>query len=158
MGRPLVTEQPHDWADLPLKWPLHGGAPVAEHISCRKHPRVAADSQPAEFVRAHVSAFNERDLVGLLDGLSPDVAWQTGADTIIGRAEVGALMAAAFEGLTPSLEIRSVVASDVAAAVEMVEHYRYEGMDKVVVIAAFFAFDGPRIKRVKVYREGSADP
>jgi len=26
------------------------------------------------------------------------------------------------------------------------------------VIAAFFEFDSPLIKRVKVYREGSADP
>jgi hypothetical protein len=67
-------------------------------------------------------------------------------------------MAAAVEGLTPSLEIRSVVAGDAAAAVEMVERYLYEGVDKVAAIAAFFAFDGPLIKRVKVYREGSADP
>jgi len=51
-----------------------------------------------------------------------------------------------------------VVAGGAAAAVEMVEHYRYEGVDKVAAIAAFFAFDGPLIKRVKVYREGSADP
>ena len=119
---------------------------------------MAGDPQPAELVRAHVSAFNERDLVGLLDGLSLEVVWQTGADTIVGRADVGALMAAAFEGLKPSLEIRSVVAGDAAAAVEMVEHYRYEGVDKVAVIAAFFAFHGPLIKRVKVYQEGSADP
>jgi hypothetical protein len=67
-------------------------------------------------------------------------------------------MAAAFEGLAPSLEIRSVVAGDAAAAVEMVEHHRHEGVDEVAVIAAFFAFDGALIKRVKVYREGSADP
>jgi hypothetical protein len=105
-----------------------------------------------------VSAFNERDLVELLDGLSLEVVWQTGAETIVGRAAVGALMVAAFEGLTPSLEIRSVVAGDAAAAVELVEHYRYECVEEVAAIAAFFAFDGPLIKRVKVYREGSADP
>ena len=132
--------------------------PVAEHISCWHDPRVAGDPQPAELVRAHVSAFNERDLVGLLDGLSLEVVWQTGADTIVGSAEVGALIATAFDGLAPSLEIRSVVAGDAAAAVEMVEHYRYEGVDEVAAIAAFFAFEGPLIKRVKVYREGSADP
>ena len=119
---------------------------------------MAGDPQPIELVRTHVSAFNQRDLVGLLDGLSLEVVWQTGGDTIVGHAEVGALMAAAFEELTPSLEIRSVVAGEAAAAVEMVERYRYEGVDKVAVIAAFFAFDGPLIKRVKVYREGSADP
>jgi limonene-1,2-epoxide hydrolase len=127
-------------------------------MGCWQDPRVAGHPQPAELVRAHVSAFNERDLVGLLDGLSLEVVWQTGADTIVGRAEVGALMAAAFEGLAPSLEIRSVVAGDAAAAVEMVEHHRHEGVDEVAVIAAFFAFDGALIKRVKVYREGSADP
>ena len=119
---------------------------------------MARDPQPVELVRAHVAAFNERDLVGLLDGLSLEVVWQTGADTIVGRAEVGVLMAAAFEGLTPSLEIRSMVAGETAAAVEVVEHYRSAGVDEVAVIAAFFAFDGPLIKRVKVYREGSADP
>lgn len=52
------------------------------------------------------------------------MVWQTGADTIVGRADVAALMAAAFERLTPSLEILSVVAGDTAAAAEMVEHYR----------------------------------
>jgi hypothetical protein len=82
----------------------------------------------------------------------------TRADTIIGRAKVGTLMAAAFEELVPSLEIRSVVTDDVAAAVEMVELYRYQGVNEVAAVAAFFAFDGPLIKRVKVYREGSADP
>jgi hypothetical protein len=56
---------------------------------------VAGDAQPADLVRAHVSAFDERDLVGLLDGHSLEVVWQMGADTIVGRAEVGALMAAA---------------------------------------------------------------
>ena len=88
---------------------------------------MAGDPQPAELVRAHVSAVNERDLGGLLDGLSLDVVWQTGADTVVGRAEVGALMAAAFDGLMPSLEISSLVAGDAVAAVEMVEHYRYKG-------------------------------
>lgn len=119
---------------------------------------MARDPRPAELVRAHVSAFNDRDLAGLLEGLSVEVVWQTGADIIVGRPQVGALMAAAFEGLTPSLEIRSMVVGDVAAAVEMIERYRYEGVDQVAAIAAFFAFDGPLIKRVKVYREGSAEP
>jgi len=144
------------WPGIPL--PAPSADPVAEHVSCWQDPRVAGDPQPVELVRAHVSAFNERDLAGLLDGLSLDVVWHTGADTIVGRAEVGALMAAAFEELTPSLEIRSVIAGDAAAALEMVEHYRHEGVDEVAAIAAFFAFDGPLIKRVKVYREGSADP
>jgi hypothetical protein len=31
-------------------------------------------------------------------------------------------------------------------------------VDEVSVIAAFFVFGRPLIKRVKVYREGSADP
>ena len=51
-----------------------------------------------------------------------------------------------------------MVAGDAAATVEMVEHFRYEGVDEVAVIAAFFAFRRPLIKRVKVYRDGSADP
>jgi hypothetical protein len=67
-----------------------------------------------------MSAFNERDLGGLLDELSLEVVWQTGADAIVGRAEVGTLMAAACEGSTPSLEIRSALAGDALAAVEMV--------------------------------------
>jgi hypothetical protein len=144
------------------RWPgargFPGSDPAPEQISCWQDPRVGGDPQPAELVRAHVSAFNERDLVELLDGLSLEVVWQTGAETIVGRAAVGALMVAAFEGLTPSLEIRSVVAGDAAAAVELVEHYRYECVEEVAAIAALFAFDGPLIKRVKVYREGSADP
>ena len=42
-----------------------------------------------------------RSTSALLDGLSPDVVWQTGADTIVGHTEVGALMTAAFERFRP---------------------------------------------------------
>jgi hypothetical protein len=70
---------------------------------------VAGDPHPVELVRAHVSAFNGRDLVGLPDGPSLEVVGETGADMIVGRAEAGPLMAAAFERLTPSLQIQSVV-------------------------------------------------
>jgi hypothetical protein len=149
-----TTERAHGRGSHWPRW----ADPVAEHISCWQDPHVAGDHQPAELVRAHISAFNERDLGGLLDGLSLEVVWQTSADAIVGRAEVGTLMAAACEGSTPSFEIRSAVAGGALAAVEMVEHYRYECVDEVAVIAAFFEFDGPQIKRVKVYREGSADP
>jgi len=111
-----TTERAHGRGSHWPRW----ADPVAEHSSCWQDPHVAGDPQPAELVRAHMSAFNERDLGGLLDELSLEVVWQTGADAIVGRAEVGTLMAAACEGSTPSLEIRSALAGDALAAVEMV--------------------------------------
>jgi hypothetical protein len=44
------------------------------------------------------------------------------------------------------------------AAVEMIERYLHEGQTHAVAIAVFFSFDHGLISRVKVFREGSADP
>jgi uncharacterized protein len=118
---------------------------------------VAVGGNVIELVEEHVSAFNARDVGRLLAGLSGEVVWQTGSDTFIGLDQVGCLLRDSA-GLLPVLEIKSVFADGERAAVEMTERYRHEGQTHEVPIAVFFSFTRELISRVKVFREGSADP
>jgi limonene-1,2-epoxide hydrolase len=129
-------------------WPTpHGG-----------HGSIAlVDSDLVGLVRQHVAAFNAGDIDRLLRGLTPGVVWHTGVDVFDGVGEVETLLREAQE-LLPSLEILEVVAEADRAACEMLERYRHNGVDHVDAIAVFFRFSGELITRVKVYREGSADP
>jgi hypothetical protein len=112
----------------------------------------------AALVRAHLQAFNARDLERLVGGLSETVVWRTGTDVVLGRAAVEAFLGAAMSGLLPTLQIRSLVADRDLVACELEERYRHGGVDHQAAIAAFFRFTGEQISEVKVYREGSADP
>ena len=93
----------------------------------------------------------------MLAGLSEEVVWQTGLDTFIGLDQVGGLLRDSA-GLLPVLEIKSVLADGERAAVEMTERYSHEGQPHEVPIAVFYSFTRELISRVKVFREGSADP
>jgi hypothetical protein len=118
---------------------------------------VAASRDVGELVENHVAAFNAHDVRRVLDGLAEDVVWQTGSDTFVGLHQVERLLREAA-GLLPVLEIKSVLVAGQRAAVEMTERYFHEGRTHEVAIAVFFSFDRGLISRVKVFREGSADP
>jgi hypothetical protein len=119
--------------------------------------RSVAAGDVTELVEEHVSAFNAGDVARVLAGLSEEVVWQTGSDTFVGLDQVGDLLRGSA-ALLPVLEIKSVLADGERAAVEMTERYRYEGQTHEVPIAVFFSFTRELISRVKVFREGSADP
>lgn len=108
-----------------------------------------------ELVRAHVRAFNDRDLDGLLRTLADDAVWTTGRTTVRGRAELAAFFAGAFAGLDASLTVRTLLADGRIAAAELTEAF---GRARAVPIAGFYELAGGRISRVRIYREGSADP
>jgi ketosteroid isomerase-like protein len=109
-------------------------------------------------VRAHIGAFNRGDLPALLDGLAEDVVWITGADVFQGRSAVHDFLADAVARLHPQLHIRRVISEGSQAGCELYETYEYAGETCEGHLAAFFDFAGTVIRRVKVYREGSADP
>jgi hypothetical protein len=111
----------------------------------------------AELVREHVAAFNALDVERVLRGLSAGIVWQTGADTFVGTEEVAGLLRSAG-GLSPRLDVVDLLTDGDRAAVEMTERYWHEGREHQTRIAVFFWFDGELITRVKVFREGSADP
>ena len=109
-------------------------------------------------VRAHIDAFNRGDLPALLDGLAEDVVWITGADVFQGRSAVHEFLAGAVATLRPQLHITGLISERNRASCEFYETYEYTGEAREAHVAAFFEFAGPLIRRVKVYREGSADP
>jgi uncharacterized protein len=124
--------------------------------------RAAAYSRRMErnehLVRAHIDAFNRGDLPALLDGLAEDVVWITGADVFQGRSAVHDFLADAVASLRPQLHIRRLISERSQAGCELYETYEYGGETREANLAAFYEFAGPVIRRVKVYREGSADP
>lgn len=112
----------------------------------------------AAALRAHVAAFNARDLDALLAGFAPDAHWVTGGYAVRGRVELRAFFAAALAGLLPTLEIRALVADGSAVAAELIERFTHDGTEKVAAIAGFYRFRDGLIARATIYREGSADP
>jgi hypothetical protein len=108
-------------------------------------------------VRAHVRAFNQRDIDALMAGLLDDVTWATGRDVLRGADAVRQLFANAFATLAPTLSVVSVIAADDVAACELRERLTHRGVTREDHIAGFYRFRGRQINSVKIYREGSAD-
>lgn len=121
--------------------------------------RMDPDQSPlcAEAVLEHVAAFNAHDRARLLAGLAADATWLTGQDSFHGHAELAEMFDDWLWSLNPSLRVLRLVAQAESVAVEMVETLTVEGAEKVFPIACFFDFRGSEIRRVKVFREGSAD-
>jgi ketosteroid isomerase-like protein len=119
--------------------------------------RIGAVTDTADLLRDHVAAFNAHDSARVLAGLAGDVVWRTGTDTVRGIAAAEELFDDWLWSLRPSLEIRSLVAGEGAAAAELVERLTHEGQEQVFPIAVFLRFEGDLIAQATVYREGSAD-
>ena len=119
---------------------------------------MASDPDLADLVREHVAAFNAQDVERLEAGLTADVLWETGTDVFAGAKDVAALIRNAMTELAPSLEIRSIVSGTHQVAAELIEHWRYDDADHSAPVGVFYSFIDGRISRVRVYREGSADP
>jgi hypothetical protein len=109
-------------------------------------------------VRAHIRAFNDRDLAKLIAGLDDGAVWTTGSDRLVGREHLQPFFAGAFAELTPHLEVLNLIEGERDAACELRETYRVDGIEHSASIAAFLSFRDERISRAKIYQEGSADP
>ena len=112
---------------------------------------------PAALVRAHIEAFNTRDLDALMAGLSEDASWVTGTDRLRGSAALEQLFAAAFAEISPRLHIESLLVQSNRVVCELREDYTIDGVERTDHIAAFYRVEAGLIAAVKVYREGSAD-
>ena len=112
---------------------------------------------PAQLVAEHIAAFNAHDSARLLAGVAPDVRWATGQDVFHGRDELEELFDDGLWAMRPSLDQRSLVVSEDAAAAELLEELTVDGEQRRYAIAVFFRFADGLITRVTVYREGSAD-
>ena len=115
------------------------------------------DQQARDLVEEHIAAFNAHDTGRLLRGLSDDAHWVTGQDAFRGKDALAGLFDAGLWELDPSLEVRTVIAHDEAAAAELMEELTHDGEVRRFPIAVFFRFADGLITHATVYREGSAD-
>jgi uncharacterized protein len=118
-----------------------------------------ARSRPVieNLIKAHVEAFNTRDLDALMAGFADDAVWITGRTTVRGRVELAELFAGAMDGLLPTLTIQDLIVGNGRAAAQLVEVYTHEGAEHTDNIAGFYVIKDGRITSAKIYREGSAD-
>ncbi|RNI21357.1 nuclear transport factor 2 family protein [Flexivirga caeni] len=112
---------------------------------------------PIGILEAHVAAFNDRDIDGLLRGFTADAEWVTGRYRCSGIGELTELFIGAFGAIAPRLEIVRAVPGDGLVAAELVERMAIDGQVVAAPIAGFYTLRGGRIAIAKIYREGSAD-
>ncbi|HWC20681.1 MAG TPA: nuclear transport factor 2 family protein [Flexivirga sp.] len=108
-------------------------------------------------LEAHVAAFNDRDVRGLLDGFTEDAEWVTGHYRCAGRTELEELFTGAFAAIAPRLGIVRVVGGHGVVAAELVEDMTIDGRPVRAPIAGFYTVRDGLIVGAKIYREGSAD-
>lgn len=108
-------------------------------------------------IRAHIEAFNTRDLDAVMAGFADDAVWITGKTTVRGRVELAGLFAGAMDGLQPTLTIQDLIVGNGRAAAQLVEVFTLEGVTHTDHIAGFYVIEDGYIVSAKIYREGSAD-
>ena len=117
-----------------------------------------SDRDPLALVRAHIAAFNARDLDTVLSHFADDAVFSTGQDVLVGRRAIRGLFAGAFEApFEAALELRAAVVQGDTAACELVETLTLRGASTELALAGFYVVRDGLLGRVKVYREGSAD-
>jgi len=109
-----------------------------------------------DVIRAHVDAFNRRDLGAVVAGFTQDAVWITGQTTVCGHAGLAELFGGAMTGLLPTLTVQNLIAVAGRAAAQMTEELTVHGVRRVESIAGFYVVRGGLIASAKIYREGSA--
>ncbi|NLF03555.1 MAG: SnoaL-like domain-containing protein [Actinomycetales bacterium] len=108
-----------------------------------------------ELVRRHVDAFNAADLDALLADFAPDATWVMG-ETVVPAEELPDLFGRAVHYLDPHLTLIRVVDGGDAVAVELHERWTQDGEAKDAMLLALLDVHEGKVRRGKVYREGSA--
>lgn len=117
-----------------------------------------SDNPVLDIVQAHFSAFNARDIDALMAGFADDAVFATGDHLVVGQRGIRAMFADALEALGPTLTLRSAIVQNDVVACELQERLSVEGTSFEFALAAFYTVRRGQIVRVKVYREGSAEP
>ena len=117
-----------------------------------------SDIPVLDVVQAHFAAFNAADLDALMAGFADDAVFATGEHLVVGQRGIRAMFGDALTALAPNLDVRSVVVQGEVVACELAERLTVEGAPFEFALAAFYTVRRGQIVRVKVYREGSAEP
>ena len=124
--------------------------------------RGSSDAAAAAATRAavldHIDAFNAHDADRLFAGLHHDVVWATGSDVFQGTPQLRAeLFDDGLWAMRPSLVARTLLIDGEAAAGIFHEVLTVAEEARAFDIAVFFTVCGGLIRKVKVFRAGSAD-
>lgn len=106
----------------------------------------------ADVVRAHLTAFSDRDLPAMLATLAPDAVFTTGTTTV-DPAEFAEFFGWAMREIDPTMTITGVVADGRDVACQFVEDVTFDGERRHLNRAAFFTVDDGLITSAKVYDE-----
>lgn len=107
-----------------------------------------------EVVQAHLDAFNDRNVDGVLSVFSPDAVFTSGEQTVVGERSLRGLFNDAFAvPADASLHLRRAVVEGDTAACELVERVSVGGAVQELDVAAFYTVRRGRLVRVRVYRE-----
>ena len=117
-----------------------------------------SDNPVLDIVQAHFAAFNAGDMDGLMAGFAEDAVFATGEHLVVGARGIRAMFADALTALAPNLTLRTAVVQGEVVACELDERLSVEGSEFEFALAAFYTVRRSRIVRVKVYREGTAEP
>lgn len=117
-----------------------------------------SDIPGLDIVQAHFKAFNDRDINSLMAGFADDAIFATGEHFVVGERGIRAMFTDALAELAPTLTLHASVAQGDVVACEITERLTVEGVPFEFALAAFYTIRRGRIVRVKVYREGTAEP
>ena len=109
-------------------------------------------------VQVHLAALNAGDVEGLMAGFADDAVFATGDALVVGQRGIRAMFSDALASLAPSLRVLRAVVQDDVVACELTEELTVEGAAFEFSLAAFYTVRRGKIVRVRVYREGSAEP
>lgn len=117
-----------------------------------------AENPVLDIVQAHFAAFNARDVDALMAGFADDAVFATGEHLVVGQRGIRAMFVDALDALGPTLTLRAAVVQNDVVACELQERLSVEGTEFEFALAAFYTVRRGQIVRVKVYREGTAEP
>lgn len=113
-------------------------------------------SEAEAIVAEHVHAFNAGDAARLLAGFTDDATWVTG-DYAVPPGELRDFFETAMRSLTPQLQVTRVIDGGNAVVAELTESWTHGDVPKTAALIAVFDLSETKIRRAKIYREGSAD-
>ena len=107
-----------------------------------------------DVVRAHLSAFNDRDADAVVATFADDAVFAAGEHIVVGHRALRAMFADAFAApIRAQLELRHAVVDGQTAACELSERLIIEGSTHELDMAAFYSVRDGLLTRVKVYRD-----
>ena len=114
----------------------------------------ADGSEPLDVVAAHLAAFEERDLEGVLATFSDDAAFSTADGTVVGLRALRSLFEQSFDlPVEVVMERRQTHVAGDTVVCELTERITAQGVTQGFDVAGVYTVRNGRLVRVRVYRD-----